>query len=282
RYPRHPIAGPAGSQADPEQGRWSAPAQWSDPGQHPARRRVPRPAGTAQRPGAADPASAERHRGPARRPGRRQGQRDPGQLRAVHEGVRPCSDRLALAGAGDPRRRGRGPRQRCGGSLLSRQAAGRPLLPDLGSARLQPRAEPARSPRPDLHGNAGQLVLTPPFAPRAVLLQRNHVPVAAPPPAPTPPPKPPPPPTPPPPPAPRPACTARTAGSRPPLRTGGGAPTANPRSRSSTTPAATPPHRPPPAANPHSPHRPAPAAPPVGAPPRCEPARPVLRTNPPP
>src|SRR5690606_6359087 len=177
---------------DPEQGRWSAPAQWSDPGQHPARRRVPRPAGTAQRPGAADPASAERHRGPARRPGRRQGQRDPGQLRTVHEGVRSCSGRLALAGAGDPRRRGPGPWQRCGRSLLSRPTAGRQLLPDLVTASLQPRAAPPRSLRPDLHRNAGPPVLTPRVAPRAALLPRNPVPVTAPPPARTPPTHPPP------------------------------------------------------------------------------------------
>ncbi len=97
--------------------------------------------------------------GAARRPDAGPGQPGPGQLGAVPEGVRPCGDRLALAGAGDPRRGRAGSRRLRRRRLLSRQVAGRSLLPDLGSAWLPPRTGAAGGPRRRVFEHAGRMVL---------------------------------------------------------------------------------------------------------------------------
>ncbi len=109
--------------------------------------------------GTAGGAAVRSDPGTARRPDAGPGQPGPGQLGAVPEGVRPCGDRLALAGAGDPRRGRAGSRRLRRRRLLSRQIAGRSLLPDLGSAWLPPRTGAAGGPRRRVFEHAGRMVL---------------------------------------------------------------------------------------------------------------------------
>ncbi|MNE54566.1 hypothetical protein D3C80_1493510 [compost metagenome] len=105
RHPRHPVPRPARAQAVDERRRSAQATAQADPGQLPAGQRIPIAGRPASATGATAGAPVGGHPGPAGRPDGRQGQPGPGQLGAVPQRLRPYGDRLALAGAGDSRRR---------------------------------------------------------------------------------------------------------------------------------------------------------------------------------